>query len=185
MSYNDRGKRFINANSCTWNAALGYGREELIEAANRQMHELPFSSMWGLSHPKAIELGAKLIEITSGNFAHVYLGANGSEATETAMKMARNYHRLSLDPPSASVSRSSHSKAVITALVLGLSAPLDRMSSRPCSGRWCPGLSPSIHPTATAVPITMRNIPSAGWSVRKRWTRPSKRRALKRWQPSS
>ena len=96
--YNDRGKRFINANSCTWNTALGYGREELIEAANRQMHELPFSSTWGLSHPKAIELGAKLIEISSGNFAHVYLGANGSEATETAMKMARNYHRLSANP---------------------------------------------------------------------------------------
>jgi putrescine aminotransferase len=96
--YNSRGKRFINANSSTWNAALGFGREELIEAATRQMKELAFSSMWGMSHPKAMELGAKLVEITSGNFAHVYLGANGSEATETAMKMARNYYRLSRDP---------------------------------------------------------------------------------------
>ena len=95
--YNCRGKRFINANSGAWNAALGYGREELIKAATQQMHELPFGSMWGASHPKAMELGAKLIEITSGNFAHVYLGANGSEATETAMKLARNYHRLSQD----------------------------------------------------------------------------------------
>jgi putrescine aminotransferase len=96
--YNNRGKRFINGNSCTWNTALGFGREELIEAANQQMRELPFSSLWGLSHPKAMQLGAKLIEITSGNFAHVYLGANGSEATETALKLARNYHRLSQDP---------------------------------------------------------------------------------------
>ena len=96
--YNCRGKRFINANSCTWNAALGFGREELIEAATRQMRELPFSSLWGLTHPKSMELAAKLLEITSGNFAHVYLGANGSEATETAMKLARNYHRLSKQP---------------------------------------------------------------------------------------
>ncbi|MGA2490386.1 MAG: aminotransferase class III-fold pyridoxal phosphate-dependent enzyme [Anaerolineales bacterium] len=96
--YNCRGKPFINANSCTWNAALGFGQEELIEAATRQLHELSFSSMWGLSHPKAMELGAKLVDITSGNFAHVYLGANGSEVTETAMKLARNYHRLSQDP---------------------------------------------------------------------------------------
>ncbi len=93
--FNSRGKRFINANSGTWNAALGFGREELIEAATRQMRELPFSTTWGSSHPKAIELGAKLIEITSGNFAHVYLGSNGSEATETAFKLVRNYHRLS------------------------------------------------------------------------------------------
>ncbi len=54
--------------------------------------------MWGSTHPKAIELGAKLIEITSGNFAHVYLGADGSEATETALKLARNFHRLSQSP---------------------------------------------------------------------------------------
>jgi adenosylmethionine-8-amino-7-oxononanoate aminotransferase len=96
--YNSRGKRFINANSCTWNAALGLSREELIEAATRQMHDLPFCSMWGISHPKAMELGAKLVEITSGNFAHVYLGANGSEATETAMKLARSFHALSSNP---------------------------------------------------------------------------------------
>jgi len=95
---NCRGKRYINANSSTWNAALGYGREELIEAATRQMRELPFSSMWGMTHPKAIELGTKLIEITSGHYGHVYLGANGSEATETAMKLARNYYRLSKEP---------------------------------------------------------------------------------------
>jgi putrescine aminotransferase len=96
--YNSRGKRFINANSSTWNFGLGFGREELIEAATRQMRELPFASLWGLSHPKAMELASKLLEITSGNFAHVYLGANGSEATETALKLARNYHRLSKEP---------------------------------------------------------------------------------------
>jgi adenosylmethionine-8-amino-7-oxononanoate aminotransferase len=93
--YNDRGKRYINSNSCTWNFSIGYGREEIVEAASRQMRELPFSSCWGLVHPKAIELAAKLVEITSGNFAHVYLGSNGSEAVETALKLARQYHRQS------------------------------------------------------------------------------------------
>jgi adenosylmethionine-8-amino-7-oxononanoate aminotransferase len=96
--YNCRGKRFINANSGAWNMALGLGREELIEAAARQMRELPFSTAWGCTHPRAIELAARLVEITSGNYAHVYLGANGSEATETALKLARNYHQLSSLP---------------------------------------------------------------------------------------
>jgi putrescine aminotransferase len=93
--YNDRGQRYINSNSCTWNFSLGYGREEIIEAAIHQMRELPFSSCWGLSHPRAIELAAKLVQITSGNFTHVYLGSNGSEAVETALKLARQYHRQS------------------------------------------------------------------------------------------
>lgn len=93
--YNDRGQRYINGNSCTWNFSIGYGREEIIEAAIQQMRELPFSSCWGLVHPKAIELAAKLVQITSGNFAHVYLGSNGSEAVETALKLARQYHRQS------------------------------------------------------------------------------------------
>lgn len=93
--YNEREQRYINASSCTWNFSLGYGREEIIDAAERQMHEMPFSSCWSMAHPKAIELAAKLVEITSGNFSHVYLGSNGSEAVETALKMARQYHRQS------------------------------------------------------------------------------------------
>jgi adenosylmethionine-8-amino-7-oxononanoate aminotransferase len=95
--YNKRGKRYINGNSCTWNFSIGFGREEIIEAASAQMRELPFSSCWGLVHPRAIELAARLVEITSGNFAHVYLGSNGSEAVETALKLARQYHRQSPD----------------------------------------------------------------------------------------
>jgi putrescine aminotransferase len=93
--YNDRGQRYINSNSCTWNFSIGYGREEIIEAAIQQMRELPFSSCWGIVHPRAIELAAKLVQITSGNFTHVYLGSNGSEAVETALKLARQYHRQS------------------------------------------------------------------------------------------
>ncbi len=93
--YNDRGQRYINGKSCTWNFPLGYGREEIIEAASRQMRELPFSTCFFGAHPRAIELAAKLVQITSGNFAHVYLGSNGSEAVETALKLARQYHRQS------------------------------------------------------------------------------------------
>ena len=93
--YNTRGKRYINANSGTWNFSIGYGREEIIEAASKQMRELAFASCWGIVHPRAIELAARLVQITSGNFAHVYLGSNGSEVVETALKLARQYHRQS------------------------------------------------------------------------------------------
>lgn len=95
--YNTYGKKYFNANSTVWNVAFGYGREELIEAAARQMRELPFASCWGQAHPRAIELAARLVEITGGHYSRVYLGSNGSEAVETALKIARQYHHQSPD----------------------------------------------------------------------------------------
>jgi len=93
--YNARGTRFINGFSCLWNVAIGHGREELVEAAAEQMRELAFASSFRQTHPRAMELASKLVEITDGRYQHVYLGTNGSEAVETALKMARQYHRQS------------------------------------------------------------------------------------------
>ncbi|HDH06421.1 MAG TPA: aspartate aminotransferase family protein [Nitrospirae bacterium] len=93
--FNDRGKRYINGLSSLWNVAVGHGREEIVEAAAKQMRELAYASCFRQTHPKAIELAAKLVQITSGHFGHVYLASNGSEAVETALKMTRQYHRQS------------------------------------------------------------------------------------------
>lgn len=92
---NKSGVSYINGNSGVWNVAIGLGREELVEAASRQMRELAFSGCFMQAHPRAMELATKLVAITSGNFAHVYLGSNGSEAIETALKIVRQYHRQS------------------------------------------------------------------------------------------
>ena len=83
--FNDRGKRFINGFSSLWNVAIGYGREELVEAAAKQMRELAYASCVRQVHPRAIELAAKLVEITGYRYGKVYLGTNGSEAIETAL----------------------------------------------------------------------------------------------------
>jgi adenosylmethionine-8-amino-7-oxononanoate aminotransferase len=96
--FNDRGVRYINGLSSLWNVAIGHGREELVEAAAKQMRELAYASCFRQVHPRAIELAAKLVQITAGRFEHVYLGSNGSEAVETAIKMARQYHRQSPHP---------------------------------------------------------------------------------------
>jgi adenosylmethionine-8-amino-7-oxononanoate aminotransferase len=96
--FNDRGMRYINGLSSLWNVAIGHGREELVEAAAKQMRELAYASCFRQVHPRAIELAAKLVQITAGRFEHVYLGSNGSEAVETAIKMARQYHKQSANP---------------------------------------------------------------------------------------
>jgi adenosylmethionine-8-amino-7-oxononanoate aminotransferase len=96
--YNQRGKRFINSNSGLWNVAIGYGREELVDAACQQMKELSYASSWQQAHPRAIELAAKLVEICGGHYQHVVLGSNGSEVVEAALKMARQYFSYSQEP---------------------------------------------------------------------------------------
>jgi adenosylmethionine-8-amino-7-oxononanoate aminotransferase len=96
--FNEQGVRYINGLSSLWNVAIGHGREELVEAAAKQMRELAYASCFRQVHPRAIELAGKLVEITGGRFEHVYLGSNGSEAVETAIKMARQYHRQSPHP---------------------------------------------------------------------------------------
>lgn len=95
--FNERGKRFINGMSSLWNVAIGHGREELVEAAAEQMRELAYASCFRQAHPRAIELAAKLVEITPSNFEHVFLSSNGSDAVEAALMMARQYHRQSPD----------------------------------------------------------------------------------------
>jgi adenosylmethionine-8-amino-7-oxononanoate aminotransferase len=95
--FNPRGARYINGLSGVWNLAAGLGREELVEAACKQMRELAFSGCWSMIHPRAIELSAKLVEICGGHYQWVMLGSNGSDAVEAALKMARQYHRQSSD----------------------------------------------------------------------------------------
>jgi adenosylmethionine-8-amino-7-oxononanoate aminotransferase len=91
--YNQRGKKYINGIAGMWNLAAGLGRKELVEAACNQMNELAFNGCWGMVHPRAIELSAKLVEITGGHYQWVMFGCNGSDAVEAAVKMARQYHR--------------------------------------------------------------------------------------------
>ena len=95
---NPRKQRYINGISGLWNLAAGLGREELVEAASKQMRELAFNGCWSMIHPRAIELSAKLVEITGGHYQRVMFGSNGSDAVEAALKMARQYHRQSPDP---------------------------------------------------------------------------------------
>ena len=95
--FDDKGARYINGFSGLWNVAVGHGREELVKVAAAQMKELAYASCFRQVHPKAIELAAKLVEITPGQFEYVFLGSNGSEAVETALKIARQYHKQSPD----------------------------------------------------------------------------------------
>lgn len=93
--YNEAGKKFINASGSLWNVAVGHGREELADIAFEQMKKLCYSSCFRQTHPKACELADCLCALTGNYYDKVYLGSNGSEAVETALKLTRQFFRQS------------------------------------------------------------------------------------------
>jgi putrescine aminotransferase len=82
----------LDGMSGLWCVNVGYGRRELIDAAHRQMQELPFyNSFFQTAHPPAVELASLLAEVTPAGLEHVFFTNSGSEANDTVVRMVRRY----------------------------------------------------------------------------------------------
>ena len=92
--YDERGNRYLDGLSALFCVNAGHGRAELAEAAARQMQELDFYTLWSYAHPRAIELAARIASLAPGDLNRVFFTSGGSEAVESALKLARNYHRM-------------------------------------------------------------------------------------------
>lgn len=88
------GKRYLDGLSALFCAQLGYGRQELIDAATEQMTKLPFATNWAWAHQPAIDLARALADRFPGDIDHFFFVNSGSEAVESAMKLAMQYHQL-------------------------------------------------------------------------------------------
>ena len=87
------GKRYLDALAGLFAVNIGYGfGEEIGEAAAAQMRELPFYTNWSYAHPRAIELAAEVASLAPGDLNRVFFVSGGSEAVESAWKLARQYH---------------------------------------------------------------------------------------------
>lgn len=91
------GKRYLDGLSSLFCVQVGYGRPEMPEAAHRQMSKLPFATNWATAHQPAIDLAAALVERFPGDLNHAFFVNSGSEAVESALKLARQYHRANGD----------------------------------------------------------------------------------------
>jgi len=91
--YDDHGKRYLDGLSGLFCVNAGHGRTELGEAAASQVEELDFYTLWSYAHPRAIELAARLAGLAPGDLNRVFFTSGGSESVESALKLARNYHR--------------------------------------------------------------------------------------------
>ena len=86
------GQEILDAMAGLWCVNVGYGREELVEAAARQMRELPYyNTFFMTTHIPAIALAAKLAELAPGDLNHVFFAGSGSEANDTNIRMVRTY----------------------------------------------------------------------------------------------
>src|SRR5438045_4649469 len=87
------GKRYLDALAGRFAVQIGYSYgDEVGQAAHAQMRELPFYTNWSYAHPRAIELAHEIAELTPGDLNRVFFVSGGSEAVESAWKLARQYH---------------------------------------------------------------------------------------------
>lgn len=90
----DRGNSYVDGLAGLFTTQVGHGRTELADAAHRQMRELGFFPNWSFQHPRSLELAEKLAEIAPGELSGTFFVSSGSEAVETVIKLARQYHKV-------------------------------------------------------------------------------------------
>ncbi len=92
--YDEHGRRYLDGLSSLFCVNAGHGRPELAAAAAAQIHELDFFTTWSYAHPRAIELAERIATLAPPGLERVFFTSGGSEAVESAWKLARAYHRL-------------------------------------------------------------------------------------------
>jgi adenosylmethionine-8-amino-7-oxononanoate aminotransferase len=91
--WDDEGKKYLDALAGLFSVNIGYSYgEEIGQAALEQMRELPFYTNWSYAHPRAIELAHKLATLAPEHINRAFFVSGGSEAVESAWKLARQYH---------------------------------------------------------------------------------------------
>jgi adenosylmethionine-8-amino-7-oxononanoate aminotransferase len=89
-----QGRRYLDALAGLFAVQVGYSYgEEMGQAALDQMRELPFYTNWSYAHPRAIELAHEIARLAPGDLNRVFFVSGGSEAVESAWKLARQYHQ--------------------------------------------------------------------------------------------
>ncbi len=96
--WDEHGKRYLDGLSALFCVNIGHGRADVVQAGADQAKELGFFTNWSYAHPRAIELAARVAGYAPGDLNRVFFTSGGSEAVESALKLARQYHKLTGKP---------------------------------------------------------------------------------------
>ncbi len=96
--WDEHGNKYFDGLSSLFCVNVGHGRVDIAQAGADQARELGYFTNWSYAHPRAIELATKIAELTPGDLNRVFFTSGGSEAVESAIKLARHYHKLTGHP---------------------------------------------------------------------------------------
>jgi adenosylmethionine-8-amino-7-oxononanoate aminotransferase len=91
--FDQHGRRYLDGLSGLFVVQAGHGRTELADAGRDQAAELGYFPLWGYVHPPGAELAARIAELAPGDLNRVFFTSGGSEAVESAWKLARAYFK--------------------------------------------------------------------------------------------
>ncbi|HTW20213.1 MAG TPA: aspartate aminotransferase family protein [Mycobacteriales bacterium] len=91
--WDSHGKRYLDGLSGLFVVQAGHGRQEMADAAAKQTAELAYFPLWSYAHPAAIELAERLANYAPGDINRIFFTTGGSEAVESAWKLAKQYFR--------------------------------------------------------------------------------------------
>jgi len=96
--WDQHGKKYLDGLAGLFTSQIGHGRTELAEAGAKQASTLAYFPLWTYAHPRAIELAERIAGYAPGDLNRVFFTSGGSEAVESAFKLARQYFRLTGQP---------------------------------------------------------------------------------------
>ncbi len=96
--WDQHGKRYLDGLAGLFTSQIGHGRTELAQAGAKQAETLAYFPLWTYAHPRAIELADRVASYAPGDLNRVFFTTGGSEAVESAWKLARQYFRLTGQP---------------------------------------------------------------------------------------
>ena len=88
------GRRILDGTAGLWCVNAGHGRRKIVEAVQAQVAKLDYATAFQMSHPGSFELAARLVAQMPGDLDHIFFTNSGSEAVDTALKIAIAYHRM-------------------------------------------------------------------------------------------
>jgi len=88
------GRKLIDGSAGLWCTNAGHNRDPIVEAIQREAGTLDYAPAFQFAHPKAFELASRVAALAPGDLDHVFFCNSGSEAVDTALKIALAYHNV-------------------------------------------------------------------------------------------
>ncbi len=96
--YDQRGNRYLDGLAALFCVNIGHGRADVAQAGADQAKQLGFFTNWSYAHPASIELAHRIATLAPPSLNRVFFTSGGSEAVESALKLARQYHKVTGNP---------------------------------------------------------------------------------------